>query len=144
MLPPEVSNHVNRSPISLSLPTDLSWERSATFTSKIHTSLENQLTIICVGDTCSAQGIVASHCQRNRAPRLPDASRLKNIRQQQSSPPPRSHKTTNTNIPNVQEDPELTASPQQPQIGERREVSSQSTQPCTGSTVEHTECSEPW
>ena len=144
MLPPEVCNRVNCSPISLSLPTDLSWEHSATFTGKIHTSLENQLTIICVGDTCSAQGVMASHHQRNRAPRLPDALRLKNIRQQQSSLPPRSHETTNTNIPNVQEDPELTASPQQPWIGERREVSSQSTQPRTGPTVERTECSEPW
>ena len=49
MLPvPKVCNHVNHLPISLSLWTDLSWECLATFTSKIHTSLENQLTIISV------------------------------------------------------------------------------------------------
>ena len=33
------------------------------FTGKIHTSLENQLTITCVGDTCAAQGVVALHHQ---------------------------------------------------------------------------------
>ena len=44
----KVCNHVNHLPISLSLWTDLSWECLATFTSKIHTSLENQLTIISV------------------------------------------------------------------------------------------------
>ena len=87
---------------------------------------------------------MASHRQQNQAPRLPNASRLKNIRQQQSSLPPWSHETTNTNIPDVQEDPELTASPQQPRIGERREVSSQLTQPHTGPMVERTERSEPW
>ena len=141
---PRYAINVNRSLISLNLRPDLSRERSATFTGKVHTSLEKQLTIICVGDSCAAQGVVASHCQRNRAPRLPDASRLKTIRQQQSSLPSRSHETTNTNFPDAQEDPELTASSQQPCIGDRREISSQSAQPRTGPTVERTERSEPW
>lgn len=48
------------------------------------------------------------------------------------------------NIPDVQEGPELTASTVslQPHVGDRREVSSQSIQPCA--TVECTEHAEPW
>ena len=68
------------------------------------------------------------------------------IRQQQSSIPPRSHETTKTNIPDVQEDLELTApsvSLPQPRVDDQREVSNQSTQPRTGSTVERTERTEP-
>ena len=68
------------------------------------------------------------------------------IRQQQSSIPPRSHETTKTNIPDEQEDQELTApsvSHPQPRDDDQREVSNQSTQPRTGSMVERTERTEP-
>ena len=100
------------------------------------------MTSIHVEDTRAAEDIVAVHRQRNRAPHLPDTSQLRMIQQQQSSIPPRSHETTKTNIPHVQEDLELTApsvSLPQPRVDNQREVSNQSTQPCTGSMVERTE-----
>ena len=143
----KVCNHVDRSLTLLSLRTGLNRDRPATGAGKIHTLLENQLTSIHVGDTRAAQDVVAVHRQRNRAPRLPHTSQLKTIRQQQSSLPLRSHEATNTSILDVQEDPELTASAAPPlhsRVGDRREVSSQSTQPRAGPTMERSECSEPW
>ena len=100
------------------------------------------MTSIHVGDTRPAEDVLATHRQRNRAPRLPDASQLKVIRQRQSSFTPQSLKITNTNnVPDVQEGPELTASAVslQPHVGDRREVSSQLIQP--RATVER---AEPW
>ena len=141
----KVRNHINHLPTSLHLRTDLNRDCPITPAGKTHPLLKNQLTSIHVGDTRPAEDVVATHRRRNRASRLPKTSQLNVIRQRQSSFTPRSLKVTNTNnIPDVQEDPELTASAVSlhPHVGDRREVSNQLTQP--RATVECTERTEPW